>query len=803
MKIIVGPKRSDAFKFFVTAQFANVQLKASRTAEMPTPVFQTPSLLSKENTLISGSNAICKYLIDSAKAAPLKTDKESENWLEWEEALAPYTSCLMGNRGDYHLQQLDSYLKSKKEAVESLGDVCVACTLLSARKNNKTKKYLQQFTATNEWLDKIAQISEFQKGIQQAETAQEKLYSSFNLDNILKYPETPFQKTLTSIIKNAVFEAFPMLGEDVLVQIEEGSKSIKGSHVVPEYQLSIAMKIAGLLKAIPEAAPIKSPRAVAEILTQQLKKNEYFMSVVCEKMEITGPGFLCIYLKGSLLVDIMVQVINSGKPQQPKLDRVSKVGVDFSSPNVAKEMHVGHLRSTIIGDTVCRILSYRGHEVKRINHIGDWGTQFGMLLTYLYDSNTSIDEENTTIGELNVIYKAAKKKFDEDEDFKTRSRQEVVRLQSGDERARKMWGKLIAVSERAFNIVYDKLGVKFPDGMCGESFYQSRIPGVVKELTDLGLVEPHGGAKIIKTSISKVPLFLQKSDGGFGYDSTDMAAIRYRTKELKMDWLIYVTDLGQGNHFQSCFEASRKAGYISDESCRVDHVGFGLVLGADGKRFRSRSGETVALSNLLDEAKDRIKKELEERVASGNTPLKLDEIDHAASVVGFAAVKYADLKSSKEKDYIFDYDLMLQPTGNTGVYILYTYARLCSIESKVEAATNRTVEAIVENRKSKIVINRCRPREFELASQLIRYGDNIERTASTLSPHFLCAYIYEICVAVSKFYTEHKLLVDADGKGVKGLDVEHGEDWVCLLHAVRLTLKELVPLLGMELLERI
>ena len=381
-----------------------------------------------------------------------------------------------------------------------------------------------------------------------------------------------------------------------------------------------------------------------------------------------------------------------------------------------------------------------------------------------------------------------------------------MKLQSYEEPSFSMWKKLVQLSMKGYDEVYSRLKVSFPDGHCGESFYQSRIPKVVKELEELGMVIVEGGAKLIKTSVCEVPLFLQKSDGGFGYDSTDMTALKYRSQELGLDWIVYVTDSGQNNHFMSCFEAARKAKWFGGKGQKavdLEHIGFGLVLGSDGKRFRSRAGDTIPLQSLLDEAKDRIHKELEDRLAKGETPLKKEEIEPAAAAIGFAAIKYADLKTSKERDYTFDYDLMLQPNGNTGVYILYTYARLSSIESTIKESLGISVEDIIKERLSTLVIDPARPAEWELAFTLLRFSDVLEEVTSTLSPHVLCAYVYDICSAAAKFYTHHRLLVKrAEGEG-KMLDPEHGKDWVCLLYATRLVLKEAVPLLGITLIDRV
>eukprot|EP00924_Labyrinthula_sp_SR-Ha-C_P009727 augustus_masked-scaffold_22-processed-gene-4.6-mRNA-1 protein AED:0.13 eAED:0.13 QI:0/0/0/1/1/1/2/0/466 len=466
-------------------------------------------------------------------------------------------------------------------------------------------------------------------------------------------------------------------------------------------------------------------------------------------------------------------------------------------------MHVGHLRSTILGEVISRFLSYRGYNVSKINHLGDWGTAFGMLIMYIEDQNVEITAE-TSLSELNK----SKKKFDEDENFKRMSREKVVKLQRGDENEREIWKMLVSISEKGFEEVYRRLDVSFPDGYQGESFYQSRIPALISDLSKSGLLEDEDGAKIIRTKAQKVPLFVQKSDGGAGYDTTDLTQMKYRVNELGLRTLLYVVDAGQNKHFLSCFEVCNKLNWFREakKSEKIDarHIEFGLVCGKDGKKFKTRSGETVPLTDLLDEAKNRVKKDLLERLKKGETALNEAEIDDASSKLGYSAIKYFDLKNSREKNYIFDYDQMLQHTGNTGIYIMYTYARLCSIERKLKEIGVDVEKALQDQGKKTLTVSASREKEWELALVLLKYGDVMEQVEETLHIHLLCSLLYEMCTAVSKFYSEHQLMVkDPKDPTRKILDPEHGQTWLFLLHTMKISVAELAPILGIDLIERI
>jgi arginyl-tRNA synthetase len=431
-----------------------------------------------------------------------------------------------------------------------------------------------------------------------------------------------------------------------------------------------------------------------------------------------------------------------------------KVVVDFSSPNIAQEMHVGHLRSTIIGDAICRVLEFCGHEVLRTNHVGDWGTEFGMLITYLQEAFPDILTSPPNITDLTAIYKASKKRFDEDEDFKQRARLNVVSLQRGDVAARAIWNLLCDISRAEFQKVYDLLGVKLTE--VGESFYNPLIPGVIAELQGLGLLRDEEGMLVLMMNHFTIPLILRKSDGGYGYDSTDMGAISYRIREVKSDWVIYITDSGQASHFHMIFDAAREAKWIDPVAHRLDHIGFGVVCGDDGKRFKTRSSETVRLIDLLDAAKDRMQASLQSRADEGKTPLQGDEVEAAARVIGYGAVKYFDLKQHPSTDYIFSYDRMLDTKGDTAVYLLFAYARVASILRK--AAEERQIDVNVLAASATSIITIQHPAERALAFELLQFGDVVTSTLDLLLPNRLCEYLYQLAVKFTDFVTKCHVL---------------------------------------------
>ena len=441
-----------------------------------------------------------------------------------------------------------------------------------------------------------------------------------------------------------------------------------------DYQSNVALRLAKPLK--------QNPRAIAQSIIDHLPNED-----MCETPTIAGPGFVNFTLKSNYIGQLLSQIQNDERLGIPQVQPNKKVIVDFSSPNIAKEMHVGHLRSTIIGDAIARILEFRGYDVLRLNHVGDWGTQFGMLIAYLREA---YPEALTTanaldIGDLVSLYKKAKVRFDEDEEFKQTARQEVVKLQGGAEDSLRAWKLLCDQSRKEFQVIYDLLDIKLEER--GESFYNPFLEDVVSELKETGLLEKSEGAMCVfldgftNKDGDPLPLIVRKTDGGFNYATTDLAAINYRVKEDGANRIIYVTDSGQANHFQGVFQVARKAG-ILPEDVEVVHVPFGLVLGKDGKRIKTRSGETVKLKDLLNEAVINAREKLETRLKEEAREETPEFIDRVAQVTGLSAVKYADLSQNRTSDYKFDFDKMLDLKGNTAPYLLYAYVRPQGVSRK-------------------------------------------------------------------------------------------------------------------------
>ncbi|KAF5828098.1 tRNA synthetases class I (R)-domain-containing protein [Dunaliella salina] len=545
---------------------------------------------------------------------------------------------------------------------------------------------------------------------------------------------------LTNLFRLAINKAYPDLTDEPVVAACNNPK-------FGDYQCNNAMQLFAKLKG-KEGAP-KAPRDVASALVANLPPNE-----LLSETSLAGPGFINIRLSNEFLSKRVSEMLKLGlqPPFSPDLSS-KKCVVDFSSPNVAKEMHVGHLRSTIIGDTICRTLELCGAQVLRLNHIGDWGTQFGMLIQHMSELTPSADGGATgdeSISDLMELYRAAKKRFDEDEGFKQRAREAVTALQSGDEKSLRMWRAICAASRKEFAAIYERLGVRVEER--GESFYNPMLKAVVEELKEKGCAEESDGAICVFVEGQSIPLIVQKSDGGFGYASTDMAAIKHRLEVEKADWIIYVTDAGQAQHFDLVFSAAKKAGWIGtpESKAKIDHVGFGLVLGEDGKKFKTRSGDVVRLVELLDEAKARCTDTI--RTRSQETGETVDEasLEHAASAMGYGAVKYADLKSHRMTNYKFSFDSMLDLKGNTAVYLLYAHARIAGIARKAE----KDIDALAAS--TPIVV--AHQREVDLALHLSRFPEAMEDMLQELTPNRLTDYLYELSERFNAFYVDCKVL---------------------------------------------
>jgi len=685
------------------------------------------------------------------------------------------------------------------------------------------------------------------------------------------------------------------------------------------------MAIFGMLKAKGLPDGVKSPRDVAEKLVAAIKKED---AKLCENVEVAGAGFINMRLSTAWLSSRVHSFVLNGvlPPPGPK----QTVVVDFSSPNVAKEMHVGHLRSTIIGDCICRVLEFCGHDVDRVNHVGDWGTQFGMLISYLKDVFPDYATRPPPIKDLQEFYKAAKKVFDNDEAFKKRAHEEVVRLQSGDGPARFAWQQICDVSRREFEKVYSRLDVTLAEK--GESYYNEYIPPVIKHCDEIGLITlkeekdpatnlPTGRmAKVIFPPKAKHehPLIVQKSDGGFGYDSTDVTAVWYRLLDQRADWVIYVTDAGQGPHFDLVFDTARAAGWADGK--RLDHTPFGVVQrinhcvtatfgpGADGglfaaaaaagsddgvashaagaalvaklekelnakglavsgkkmltepkkqvkvaaadgdaakggtielqdlgnaenaaaaieylqalggagagalsglgaapskvepsdkvEKFKTRAGDTVRLVDLLDEAVSRMEKSFAEKEAEdaakglvSKGKLTVAERAGAAKVMGYAAVKYADLKGNRTSNYVFSYDRMLDKNGNTAVYLLYASARISSILRTAREEHGVSIDALLAEGVCVTLVHEA---ELALGKHMLKFQEAVVETLDKLMPSTLCEYVYELTKLTSKFLLGCRVMGDPAMK-----------QRLLLLAALDKVLRKGYALIGLGYLEKI
>lgn len=499
-----------------------------------------------------------------------------------------------------------------------------------------------------------------------------------------------------------------------------------------DYQCNAAM---GLGKRVG-----RPPREVAAAIVGALDASD-----LVGEPEIAGPGFINLTLTDSWLAGHVEQLLGDDRLGVPVTGSPRRVAIDYSSPNVAKEMHVGHVRSTIIGDALVRLLRFRGDEVIPHNHLGDWGTPFGMLIEHLVDEGVDADH---SISDLNIFYKEARKKFDADPAFAERARLRVVKLQSGDEQTLALWRELVDQSMQHFMKAYKMLGVGLtPEDSYGESFYNPYLADTVAELEAKGLTEISDGALCVfpkgfyNREGDPLPLIVRKSDGGYGYMSTDLATVRYWTGERGATELLYVVGTPQAQHFAMVFAASRDAGWLTPDHTAV-HVNFGSILGEDGKMFRTRSGDTVKLIDLLTEAVDRAAAVVGER-----TDLTADERASIAHAVGIGAVKYADLSSDREKDYVFSWEKMLATDGNTATYLQYANARTLSIIRK-SGETVRPGAKVTLAEKA----------ERDLAVQLIQLPAAIQSAIDGYTPHKLATYLYETASAFTSFFEKCPVL---------------------------------------------
>ncbi|EJL2602655.1 arginine--tRNA ligase [Salmonella enterica subsp. enterica serovar Kentucky] len=523
-----------------------------------------------------------------------------------------------------------------------------------------------------------------------------------------------------------------------------------------------------------------APRQLAEQVLTHLD-----LSGIASKVEIAGPGFINIFLEPAFLAEQVQQALASDRLGVSQPTRQTIV-VDYSAPNVAKEMHVGHLRSTIIGDAAVRTLEFLGHHVIRANHVGDWGTQFGMLIAWL-EKQQQENAGDMALADLEGFYRDAKKHYDEDEAFAARARNYVVKLQSGDAYFREMWRKLVDITMTQNQITYDRLNVTLTrDDVMGESLYNPMLPGIVADLKAKGLAVESEGATVVFLDEFKnkegdpMGVIIQKKDGGYLYTTTDIACAKYRYETLHADRVLYYIDSRQHQHLIQAWTIVRKAGYVPD-SVPLEHHMFGMMLGKDGKPFKTRAGGTVKLADLLDEALERARR----LVAEKNPNMPADELEKLANAVGIGAVKYADLSKNRTTDYIFDWDNMLAFEGNTAPYMQYAYTRVLSVFRKADIDEQALASAPV-------IISE--DREAQLAARLLQFEETLTVVAREGTPHVMCAYLYDVAGLFSGFY-EHCPILSAENDAVRNSRLK-------LAQLTAKTLKLGLDTLGIETVER-
>ncbi len=542
--------------------------------------------------------------------------------------------------------------------------------------------------------------------------------------------------SLEAALRRAVGDAFPEAADaDPVVRPSSDPR-------FGDYQANGAMALGKRLG--------RPPREVAQAVAEHFDAR----GAGVDPPEVAGPGFLNLRLTAGWLSDRLNELAGDERLGISTAEHAERVVVDYSAPNVAKEMHVGHLRSTIIGDALVRLLAYLGHDVVRQNHVGDWGTPFGMLIEHLLDLGEEEAADELSVGDLTAFYQEARKKFDADEGFAGRARRRVVLLQAGDTDTLRLWHLLVEESKRYFNVVYRRLGVLLADDdLAGESFYNDLLEPTCRELEERGIAVPSEGALCVfppgfaGRDGRPMPLMLKKSDGGFGYDATDLAALRYRTRDLGATQVVYVVGAPQAQHLALVFAGAVMAGWLGGATGRrAVHVAFGSVLGADGRMLKTRTGASAKLIDLLDEAVDRAAAIVAER-----SELSAEEQAAVAEAVGIGGVKYADLANDRTRDYTFDYDRMLATDGNTGAYLQYAVARCRSILRK--AAAEAEVPGAV------VVVE---PAERALGLALLRLDAAVRAAAADLAPHRLSGHLFDLAQAFTSFYDACPVLKATD-----------------------------------------
>ncbi|AMO57900.1 arginyl-tRNA synthetase [Endozoicomonas montiporae] len=578
---------------------------------------------------------------------------------------------------------------------------------------------------------------------------------------------------ILKLLEDRVIKALNAAGapEDTPAMVRQSARANFG-----DYQCNAVMAAAKKMG--------QKPRDLAQTVVDHLD-----LDGIADKTEIAGPGFINIYLAPEFLAKGLHSAVSDERIGVEAVAKPQTVIVDYSAPNVAKEMHVGHLRSTIIGDSTARTLEFLGHKVIRQNHLGDWGTQFGMLIAHLEELEQSNQEEamDMELSDLETFYKAAKKHFDDDEIFAAKARDYVVRLQAGEPHFKKLWKRLVDVTLSHNQEVYERLNVSLtPGDVMGESAYNDSLPVIIKELDSKGLLSEDQGAKVVFLDEFKnkdgdpMGVIVEKSGGGFLYSTTDLAAIRHRVHTLNANRVLYYVDARQGQHFEQVYTIARKAGFATDD-VQLEHHAFGMMLGKDGKPFKTRAGTTIKLVDLLNEAEERAARLL----ASKDSDLSEEQKVNVIKAVAMGSVKYADLSKNRTSDYVFDWDNMLAFEGNTAPYMLYAYTRVQSIFRKAGVS-----EAGL---KGDIAISE--PTERELALKLARFSETVEQAAREGMPHIVCGYLYELSGAFMSFYECCPVNKEGVSEALKNSRLQ-----LCSLTAR--TIKQGLDLLGIETVEQ-
>lgn len=544
-----------------------------------------------------------------------------------------------------------------------------------------------------------------------------------------------------------------------------------------DYQSNVALSLAKPLK--------QNPRAIAQSLIDNLE-----IAAMCETPTIAGPGFINFTIKSDYIGELLSKIQPDARLGVQPTPNPQRVIVDYPSPNIAKEMHVGHLRPAIIGECLSRILEFIGHDVLRVSHIGDWGTPFGMLIAYLKEAYPEAlsATENLNLGELATFYRQAKQRFDHDADFKEASRQAVIDLQAGDPETITAWKLVCELSSRSYRKMYDLMGLSTVIER-GESFYNPFLTETLQELSELGLVEESEGALCVflegftNRDGDPLPLIVKKSDGGYNYATTDLAAIRYRIREDQVQRVIYPVGSEQNNHFAQIFQVGKRAGWITDDHDFV-HAEFGLVLGEDGKKLKTRSGEAIKLKDLLNEAIARVHTDLTARFTAEERTETAEFINQSAEVIGISAVKYADLSQNRTSDYRFSYDKMLDLKGNTAPYLLYAYVRVQGISRKGEIDFQQLTDAEI------LLLETT---ELSLAKHILQLEEILKDVEQDLLPNRICLYLFELSQKFNQFYDQCPILQADEPVRTSRL---------ILADLTARTIKLGLSLLGIEVLER-